>query len=126
MDLDRIEAKRMEGLLAMSYVLGDETPTKLKVQTRAEKKELRHPALSTQAELYRKITAGRMDEPEFAKVFQMEYHIVLAIRGTGPDNEWVCLHAELPTPLVSMDRVTAETIHEVKYNKQQAFTNLGP
>jgi hypothetical protein len=100
----------LQGLLAMQYVLGDETPTACKVRDPRSAKGSGREA----------IYAGLLDaagpkrkRPDVAKVFQLACHVVFVVKGSATGNQWVMIHGEMAVPLATMDRVTAESVHAV-------------
>jgi hypothetical protein len=104
--LTKLIDRELIGVLCMAYIIGDETPTKCKLA------KPKHEHESDIVKEYMQACKTHSSKPEVAKVFQTEYHIVLIVHGPLTGGKHIMLHGELCVPLLTMDHVTAATVHE--------------
>jgi hypothetical protein len=92
----------------MAFTTGDETPTKCRLRGSKSHSSEHDVALES---AYLKQCTGQRTRPEVAKVFQMEYHIVILVKGAATNDKFCLIHGELSVPLLTLDHVNAKTVH---------------
>ncbi len=101
--LTQLRSGSLHGLMLISYVIADETPTKCRVR----------PRVSAAPPQKRNRNLGdNKPKKSTAKVLQIEYHIALLVRGSITQDSIVMIQGELPCPLMSLDHVTAQSLAE--------------